>query len=250
MKILATSDLHNRRDWYDWLLKQAPKYDAVVIAGDLLDMATDIYPQVEFLGNWIHKFEKLGTHLLICCGNHDLNDALVSRLINGARGAEKLDVFMRHVVMCEHWMDALAESAPQCVVSGMVKSLPKLKNMVVSSLFYDTQDDLLNNRLMKKGAALRRKISLRPLWIVLHHAPPVGEVGDRDLGSPLLGDLIEEYQPHMVFCGHDHKTPFDNHTCCDRVGLTYIFNPGHAPHNSYPCHIVIDTETMKYQWNK
>ena len=37
MKLLATSDLHNRHDWYAWLHNKAPQYDAVVIAGDLLD---------------------------------------------------------------------------------------------------------------------------------------------------------------------------------------------------------------------
>ena len=31
MKILATSDLHSRRDWYAWLLKQSSKYDAVFV---------------------------------------------------------------------------------------------------------------------------------------------------------------------------------------------------------------------------
>jgi Icc-related predicted phosphoesterase len=38
MKLLLTADLHFRIDWFRWLLGQAPNYDLVCIAGDLLDM--------------------------------------------------------------------------------------------------------------------------------------------------------------------------------------------------------------------
>jgi uncharacterized protein len=38
MKLLLTADLHFRADWFRWLLEQAPNYDLVCIAGDLLDM--------------------------------------------------------------------------------------------------------------------------------------------------------------------------------------------------------------------
>jgi len=35
MRILITADLHSRRDWFDWLLRQ--QADLTVVAGDLLD---------------------------------------------------------------------------------------------------------------------------------------------------------------------------------------------------------------------
>jgi Icc-related predicted phosphoesterase len=38
MKLLLTADLHFRRDWFRWLIEQAPNYDLVGVAGDLLDM--------------------------------------------------------------------------------------------------------------------------------------------------------------------------------------------------------------------
>jgi uncharacterized protein len=38
MKILLTADPHFRTDWFRWLMTQAPSYDLVCIAGDLLDM--------------------------------------------------------------------------------------------------------------------------------------------------------------------------------------------------------------------
>jgi len=61
MKLLATSDLHNRHDWYAWLHNKAPQYDAVVIAGDLLDMTQDLQPQIEFLRNWVADMRAVGT---------------------------------------------------------------------------------------------------------------------------------------------------------------------------------------------
>jgi Icc-related predicted phosphoesterase len=38
MKLLLTADLHFRLPWFRWLIEQAPRYDLVCIAGDLLDM--------------------------------------------------------------------------------------------------------------------------------------------------------------------------------------------------------------------
>jgi hypothetical protein len=38
MKILITADLHFREHWFRWLFEQAPDFDLVCIAGDLLDM--------------------------------------------------------------------------------------------------------------------------------------------------------------------------------------------------------------------
>jgi Icc-related predicted phosphoesterase len=37
MKLLLTADLHFRLHWFRWLIEQAPDFDLVCIAGDLLD---------------------------------------------------------------------------------------------------------------------------------------------------------------------------------------------------------------------
>jgi Icc-related predicted phosphoesterase len=36
MKVLITTDLHYRAAWFEWLIREAPKFDAVFIAGDFL----------------------------------------------------------------------------------------------------------------------------------------------------------------------------------------------------------------------
>jgi Icc-related predicted phosphoesterase len=38
MKLLLTADLHYRLHWFRWLIEQAPDFDLICIAGDLLDM--------------------------------------------------------------------------------------------------------------------------------------------------------------------------------------------------------------------
>ena len=38
MKLLHVADLHFRTRWFEWVAAQAPHYDAVCVAGDLLDM--------------------------------------------------------------------------------------------------------------------------------------------------------------------------------------------------------------------
>ena len=38
LKTLIVVDLHFRESWFDWLINRAGAYDAVLIAGDLLDL--------------------------------------------------------------------------------------------------------------------------------------------------------------------------------------------------------------------
>jgi Icc-related predicted phosphoesterase len=38
MRLLLTADLHYRIHWFRWLIEQAPNFDLICIAGDLLDM--------------------------------------------------------------------------------------------------------------------------------------------------------------------------------------------------------------------
>jgi Icc-related predicted phosphoesterase len=249
MKLLLTADLHYRLDWYEWLLKNAPAYDAVAVAGDLLDMSQDLPPQIEFLRGWVAKMKLAGTPLFLCDGNHDFNSTALPWPKNpNERPSPEQAAFDRRARLAEHWMDALVGEGAS-IVSGMVKVFPELDNLIVSSLFYDLEDDDVNCSLFEKGAQLRRA-SPRSPWLVLHHEPPIGLIGDVGLGNRLLGAWIEEFQPKLVLSGHDHKTPFVKDTCRDRIGLTYVFNPGHHAPNNYPCHILLDTQTMRYQWQR
>jgi Icc-related predicted phosphoesterase len=72
MKLLITADVHFRLHWFRWLIEQAPNFDLVCIAGDLLDMfkfetrteqSRDIAKLVRELADRVP--------VAICSGNHD-----------------------------------------------------------------------------------------------------------------------------------------------------------------------------------
>lgn len=74
MRILLTSDLHYKLRQYDWLIGAAPRFDAVVIAGDHLDAFLPVPGEVQ-IAALSASFSAVAqkTHLLVCSGNHDLN---------------------------------------------------------------------------------------------------------------------------------------------------------------------------------
>ena len=47
MRVLLTSDLHYSLKQYDWLLRAAPHFDAVVIAGDHVDAFSPVPAAVQ-----------------------------------------------------------------------------------------------------------------------------------------------------------------------------------------------------------
>jgi Icc-related predicted phosphoesterase len=72
MKLLITADLHFRTRWLRSLIEQAPDFDLVCIAGDLLDMfksesrleqAREIRSLIRLLADVVP--------VAVCSGNHD-----------------------------------------------------------------------------------------------------------------------------------------------------------------------------------
>jgi DNA repair exonuclease SbcCD nuclease subunit len=79
MKLLLTADFHYRIHWFRWLIEQAPDFDLVCIAGDLLDMfkAETRLEQAREITRFIRKLADL-VPVAICSGNHDNAGRLVS----------------------------------------------------------------------------------------------------------------------------------------------------------------------------
>jgi predicted phosphodiesterase len=75
MKILVASDLHYRLRQFDWLVSKAGSYDAMIIAGDLLDISSsmDLGVQIVVMKKCLKKIGA-ATRLLVCSGNHDGNE--------------------------------------------------------------------------------------------------------------------------------------------------------------------------------
>ena len=68
----------------------------------------------------------------------------------------------------------------------------------------------------------------RQLWVM--HEPPTGTrlsaPGSVVEGHAWWRDAIEEHQPHIVVCGHDHGTPIKNGVWQEQTGRTTVINVG------------------------
>ena len=74
MKVLLVSDLHYRLRQLDWLLHRAAAVDAVMIAGDLLDVRSQVALDVQAVAVRAALRELAGeTTLFVASGNHDLD---------------------------------------------------------------------------------------------------------------------------------------------------------------------------------
>ena len=74
MRFLVVADIHYALKQYDWLLDVAPHYDAVVIAGDLLEISSmvDRRAQIVVLRTYLRNLAGK-TRIIVCSGNHDLD---------------------------------------------------------------------------------------------------------------------------------------------------------------------------------
>lgn len=225
MRILVVSDLHYTLRQLDWVAASAADHDLVVIAGDLLDMASIVAPdaQIAVVLEYLARMSER-TQLVVCSGNHDLDDvnelderaamwleqaAGLGVVVDGAR----LDTADVLVTVCAYW-------------DG-----PKSREQVGEQLAADAER-------WRDGPAGRP-------WIWAYHAPPddspTSWTGTRHYGDDALNAWIDAYSPDIVLCGHVHRSPFAQpggwH---DRMGSTLVFNAG-AQIGPVPTHIELDT---------
>ena len=74
LRCLVVADLHYALPQFDWLLKAAPGYDIVVLAGDALDIGSsvDFRAQIVVVRKYLQRIAGV-TQLVVCSGNHDLD---------------------------------------------------------------------------------------------------------------------------------------------------------------------------------
>ncbi len=227
MKILVVSDLHYRLKQFDWLNSQAGHCDAMIIAGDMLDISShlDLGVQIVVMKKYLKNIgEKIP--LLVCSGNHDgneknENDEYIAPWLQEARDKQVYvdgdNVFFGSTLITIFpWWDG--DVTKQEVAEQIKQS---------SQLEYEK-------------------------WIWIYHAPPDNSltswVGKRFIGDAELNKWIEQYQPDMVVTGHIHESPFKTDgSWVDQLGKTWIFNAG-SHIGDVPAHIILDIEAMSAEW--
>jgi len=79
--------------------------------------------------------------------------------------------------------------------------------------------------------------------IFLFHTPPVGALDldkGQHKGSRVVNDLIETYEPWLVFCGHAH-----NSRGKEMIGSTLVVNPGSLKAGNYA---IVDSERREVEF--
>ena len=228
MKILVASDLHYRLKQFDWLVSQANKYDALIIAGDMLDISSllDLNVQIVVIKKYLKQISEQ-TQLLVCSGNHDGNenneaDEYVAPWLQEARDQRVYvdgdNVFFGSTLFTIFpWWDG-----------DVTKQEVNKQFEQASQLQFDQ-------------------------WVWIYHAPPDNSptswAGSRFIGDAELNKWIERYQPYLVVTGHIHESPFKNNgSWVDQIGKTWVFNAG-SHFGDVPAHIILDLEAMHVEWH-
>ena len=226
MRILLSSDLHYKLRQYDWLIKAAKKFDAVVIAGDHIDAFWPVptVVQIEALRASFTAIAKK-SHLFVSSGNHDLN----ARSPAGEKTA--------------NWLEALR--GPTLSVDGDSSKLGDTLFTVCP--WWDGPHAKAELEKLLEAAAKRRPAR----WVWVYHAPPPGPLswtGKRHYADDFLLALIGRFKPTAVLCGHIHEAPFTSEgSWSQKLGNTWVFNAGRQD-GSVPARVEIDLTENQASW--
>jgi Icc-related predicted phosphoesterase len=228
MRCLFVADLHYSLSKFDWLLKAAPEYDLVVLAGDALDLASsvDFRAQTLVVRKYLQRLSRV-TRLLVCSGNHDLD----SRSPEGEK-------------ICR-WIGELRE--PNLAKDG--DSLVIGDTLFTICPWWD--GPVVRERLVAQlEADARRRRGLR--WVWIHHAPPLdsptSSSGHQSRGDVDLALWIGEHNPDIVVSGHIHQAPFvQDGSWADRIGATWVFNTGFQ-FGAPPAFVALETRIGEALW--
>ena len=227
MRVLLVSDLHYRLRQFDWLLERAVAVDAVMIAGDLLDIRSQVALDVQAVAVRAALRELAAeTTLFVASGNHDLD----GRDDAGEKVA--------------HWMAQLGAIG----VHGDYSSVRLGDDLVTVCPWWD------GPRARAALEAYLAEVASRPRarWIWVHHAPPAGSPlawdGHRAWGDDQLSTWIKRFTPDLVLTGHVHQAPFvPGGGWVDRIGMTWVVNPGQQP-GPTPARVEIDLGSGTAVW--
>ncbi len=227
MKLLFVADLHYALKQFDWLAAHAAECDALVIGGDLLDLAgsLDLDVQIVVVEKYLHRLCKL-TRVIVSSGNHDgdhrdaagesraswIGELKDERLhVDG----QSLDVAGMRITICPWWDGPIscAEVEQQLIAAQPPPETP---------------------------------------WLWVYHAPPEGPLswtGKEFAGDATLTAWIARFSPSIVMSGHIHNAPFyAQGAWIHRLGQTWAFNPGRQIGSS-PTILIFDFDQQEVAWH-
>ena len=227
LRILLVSDLHYTLPQLDWVVRVAPSFDLVVLAGDQLDISSTVSldAQSVVILRYVSLLQAAG-RVAISSGNHDLTGP-------DAQGEQ-----------CALWLaEARAAGVP---TDG--DSLRIGDTLITICPWWDGP----NGRAALDAQFAADALARPARWIWVYHWPPLGSptcwTGRRHYGDADLVGWIAQHQPDMVLAGHVHEPPFKpTGSWADRIGNTWVFNAGRQI-GPVPAHIEIDFGAGTASW--
>jgi Icc-related predicted phosphoesterase len=227
LKLLLVSDLHYALKQYDWTTSVAQNFDAVIVAGDHLDIAgaLDGGVQIVVILKYLKRLAER-SRVIVASGNHDLDQR--------DEAGERVASWMENVRL----LGIPADGDAVMMGDTLVTVCPWWDGPIARQK--------LHEQLERDAAKPKRS------WIWVYHAPPEGSPtawnGRRSYGDAALAEWIGVYKPDIVLAGHIHEAPFESAgSWVDRIGDTWIFNCGRQI-GPVPTHIVIDTDAAQAAW--
>lgn len=228
MRLLLTSDLHRDGGKLLWLLEEAPECDALLVAGDLLDIfsSTGFEDQKSGTLRWRQAILNTGKSFAWCSGNHDFFQGKHTPV----SAASPL------------WMKETPSSAT-CVTDGETRLLQVGRERIaITTLPWPIQGGNLHiegdhttyfdfvKHLLSQGKKLQAEEGVP--WIVLCHEPP----GETPLSATYTAPeadfarrMIEAYEPDFSLHGHIHQAPeASSGSWTWQLGKTVCFNAGQS----------------------
>lgn len=227
MRILLVSDLHYTLPQLDWVVRAAPSFDLVVMAGDHLDISSTVSldAQSVVILQYLELLRAAG-RVAVSSGNHDLTGP-----------------------------DAHGEQAALWLAEARDAGVPTDGESLLLDDVLVTVCPWWDGPLGR--AALEARLAVdaarRPAcWIWVYHWPPLGSptcwTGRRHYGDADVARWIDEYRPDFVLAGHVHEPPFKpDGAWADRIGDTWVFNAGRQI-GPVPTHIEIDLVAGTASW--
>jgi Icc-related predicted phosphoesterase len=227
MKWLFVADLHYGLKQFDWLIANAPGFDAVLIGGDLLDLssALDLETQIVVVEKYLGRLAR-DARLLVSSGNHD----------GDGRNAASESICRW---LLEAKEDQLHVDGESVLLDGVL--------VTICPWWDGPQTRAEVERLLERDADRPKQ-----KWIWIHHAPPAGSpvcwTGRMSAGDEALTEWIRRFSPDLVLSGHIHNAPFyADGSWIDRIGGTWVFNVGRQI-GPQPTLVILDFEAMSARW--
>ena len=217
------SDLHYTLKQLDWVASVAADYDLVVIAGDLLDIASIVEPDaqiavsLEYLARLAAKTTR-------------------RRVLGQSRPQRRATSYGER-------------AAPWLERGDRIGSLRRRRRaletdalLVTVCPWWDGPRSCERSTASSRPTRPRRRPTLDLGVPRAADGSPTSWTGKRHYGDEDSSAWIEHYQPDIVLCGHVHQSPFaTDGGWIDRIGTDVVFNAGRQT-GPVPTRIEIDTD--------